>query len=61
LGDLTIRWTGDDETEVSVTDEFDVEREVDRGVGSPTEETASAKSDVQGEQPRNEQEEPNDD
>ncbi len=30
LGDLTIRWTGDDETEVEVTDEFDVEREIDR-------------------------------
>ncbi len=30
LGDLTIRWTGGDETEVVVTDEFDVEREVDR-------------------------------
>ena len=26
----TIRWTGSDETEVVVTDEFDVEREVDR-------------------------------
>jgi segregation and condensation protein A len=30
LGDLTIRWTGSDEGEVAVTDEFDVEREVDR-------------------------------
>jgi segregation and condensation protein A len=30
LGDLTIRWTGTDEGEVEVTDEFDVEREVDR-------------------------------
>lgn len=30
LGDLTIRWTGDDDTEVAVTDEFDLEREVDR-------------------------------
>ena len=30
LGDLTIRWTGTDETEIVVTDEFDVEREVDR-------------------------------
>jgi len=48
LGDLTIRWTGDDETEVSVTDEFDVEREVDRAVGNPSE------------QPRTEQEESND-
>ena len=30
LGDLTIRWTGTDEGQVDVTDEFDVEREVDR-------------------------------
>jgi len=30
LGDLTIRWTGSDEGEVDVTDEFDVEREVDQ-------------------------------
>ena len=30
LGDLTIRWTGSDEGEVAVTDEFDIEREVDR-------------------------------
>ena len=30
LGDLTIRWTGSDDGEVDVTDEFDVEREVDR-------------------------------
>ncbi|MDD2858806.1 MAG: segregation/condensation protein A, partial [Candidatus Nanopelagicales bacterium] len=29
LGDLTIRWTGDDASEIEVTDEFDVEREVD--------------------------------
>lgn len=35
LGDLTIRWTGADEGEVAVTDEFDVEREVDRDPGSP--------------------------
>lgn len=30
LGDLTIRWTGTDDGEVEVTDEFDAEREVDR-------------------------------
>ena len=30
LGDLTIKWTGTDEGEIAVTDEFDVEREVDR-------------------------------
>ncbi|MDP1878894.1 MAG: segregation/condensation protein A [Actinomycetota bacterium] len=29
LGDLTIRWTGTDEGDVAVTDEFDIEREVD--------------------------------
>ncbi len=30
LGDLTIRWTGSEDGEVEVTDEFDVERDVDR-------------------------------
>lgn len=30
LGDLTIRWTGSDEGEVDVTDEFDVERDIDQ-------------------------------
>lgn len=30
LGDLTIRWVGSDEGEVQVTDEFDLEREVDQ-------------------------------
>ena len=30
LGDRTIRWTGTDDGEVAVTDEFDEEREVDR-------------------------------
>jgi segregation and condensation protein A len=30
LGDLTIRWTGTDDTDINVTDEFDIEREVDR-------------------------------
>jgi chromatin segregation and condensation protein Rec8/ScpA/Scc1 (kleisin family) len=30
LGDLTIRWTGSDDGDVEVTDEFDVEREVDQ-------------------------------
>lgn len=33
LGDLTIRWIGADDGEIEVTDEFDVEREVD--VASP--------------------------
>ena len=30
LGDLTIRWVGSDDGDVLVTDEFDVEREVDQ-------------------------------
>jgi segregation and condensation protein A len=30
LGDLTIRWTGTDEGEVAVSDDFDVERLIDR-------------------------------
>ncbi len=30
LGDLTIRWTGTDDGDVAVTDEFDIERDVDR-------------------------------
>ena len=30
LGDLTIRWTGSEDGDVDVTDEFDIEREVDR-------------------------------
>ena len=30
LGDLTIRWTGTDDGEIMITDEFDEEREVDR-------------------------------
>ncbi len=29
LGDLTVRWTGTDEGQVAVTDEFDVERTID--------------------------------
>jgi len=30
LGDLTIRWTGNDNGHITVTDEFDEEREIDR-------------------------------
>lgn len=30
LGDLTIRWIGSDDGDVAVTDEFDVERDVDK-------------------------------
>ncbi len=29
LGDLTIRWTGTDDSSIAVTDEFDVERDID--------------------------------
>ena len=29
LGDLTIRWTGTDDGSIDVTDEFDVERDID--------------------------------
>jgi segregation and condensation protein A len=49
LGDLTIRWTGSDEGEVAVTDEFDVEREVDRRDGEPA---RSAGSDADAEAER---------
>jgi hypothetical protein len=43
LGDLTIRWTGSDDGEVDVTDEFDVEREVDQQSGDgPTTEGVPA-------------------
>lgn len=37
LGDLTIRWVGSDEGDVQVTDEFDVEREVDQDVDNAAE------------------------
>jgi segregation and condensation protein A len=36
LGDLTIRWTGTDDTDIQVTVEFDVEREVDRVLDEAT-------------------------
>lgn len=39
LGDLTIRWTGADDGDVQVTDEFDVEREVDRAGGQQASES----------------------
>ena len=35
LGDLTIRWTGSEEGDVAVTDEFDLERDVDRESEEP--------------------------
>ena len=34
LGDLTIRWTGSDDDPIEITDEFDVERDVDADVGA---------------------------
>ena len=45
LGDLTIRWVGSEDGDVEVTDEFDVEREVDQESvdqesGQPTDEHA---------------------
>lgn len=42
LGDLTIRWTGTDEGEIEVDDEFDIERDVDR---TPEVETPSPEED----------------
>ena len=49
LGDLTIRWTGTDDGEIAVTDEFDIERDVDRAneiADVPVEETGEAVEDV---------------
>lgn len=40
LGDLTIRWVGSEDGEVEVTDEFDVEREVDQEAEQQTDEYA---------------------
>ena len=40
LGDLTIRWVGSEDGEVEVTDEFDVEREVDQKAEQQTDEYA---------------------
>jgi segregation and condensation protein A len=34
LGDLTVRWVGRNEGDIEVTDEFDVDRDVDVDVGS---------------------------
>jgi len=41
LGDLTIRWTGTDEGEIQVTDEFDVERAIDQPVVPEQDEQAA--------------------
>ena len=41
LGDLTIRWVGSEDGEVDVTDEFDVEREVDQESEQQTDEDAT--------------------
>ena len=49
LGDLTIRWTGTDDGEIAVTDEFDIERDVDRAneiADVPVEETGEVVEDV---------------
>lgn len=48
LGDLTIRWTGNDEGDVQVTDEFDVEREVDRAPSPTSSDTESVEEDDHG-------------
>lgn len=52
LGDLTVRWTGDDDSDITVTDEFDVERAVDREAerGSASTDTGEAAEDEQDEQ-----------
>lgn len=41
LGDLTIRWTGHDDGEVQLSDEFDVDRPVDRTAATVTPEAAA--------------------
>lgn len=52
LGDLTIRWVGSDEGEVEVTDEFDVEREVDQETDSTSGEEKASSGDIdEGEMP----------
>ncbi|MFA7324331.1 MAG: segregation/condensation protein A [Candidatus Nanopelagicales bacterium] len=53
LGDLTIRWTGDDETEIEVTDEFDVERDIDASAAEGDEQAPDA-VDAQGQPAGNE-------
>jgi segregation and condensation protein A len=57
LGDLTIRWTGTDETDIVVTDEFDVEREVDRTESSgeaDVQADSEAEDEADSEQPQDE-------
>ena len=46
LGDLTIRWTGADDGDVQVTDEFDVEREIDRAASPDASESGSVEEDA---------------
>ncbi|MGA1145805.1 MAG: segregation and condensation protein A [Candidatus Nanopelagicales bacterium] len=50
LGDLTIRWVGSEEGDVEVTDEFDVERQIDQETDSEseTENDAVARDDEGG-------------
>jgi len=42
LGDLTVRWIGQDDTDIHVTDEFDIEREVDSHEMRGTEEMSES-------------------
>ena len=49
LGDLTIRWVGGEDAEVSVTDEFDVEREVDQPAQAEEGAEAAESADDEGE------------
>lgn len=56
LGDLTIRWVGAEDGDVQVTDEFDVEREIDQevpqGSDSPGENEGENNDDItEGEMP----------
>ena len=56
LGDLTIRWVGAEDGDVQVTDEFDVEREIDQeeqqGSDSPGENECENNDDItEGEMP----------
>ncbi len=48
LGDLTVRWTGADDGDIAVTDEFDVERDIDRPGALPSDE-AEAEAEAEGE------------
>lgn len=49
LGDLTIRWVGSEEGDVEVTDEFDVEREVDQETDGELPDGSADAADGEGE------------